>query len=732
MVKYAEFIYGDLFMIILMAVCFILTLLIFGFVYLKGKKAAGNKQQFIIHILSFLVLAAGLEMTVFNINFYASQNFNEVSFKQYTTDSVFDAAVAKITPENNIVTARFNGMAVKNLYFDICESSNENIPVTVYISDEGNENYYGTPERTINAGVKKSEYINIHSYGKVKAVKVIFDLSENEHLLLNDISVNAKRSFDFSLLRILIVFLICVFIELFKPSSPLYKIKINGNNRLKRNCFTAFLYFQCIIFVFLVFINPVFTGIASKNYNSYKWSGSGIDFVPLDMENHNQYDELARAFLNGKAYIDNNDIPDFLKDTNNPYDTSSRLTLSQLYGEDVRWDVSYYDGHYYVYFGIVPLLLMYLPFRIIFNAPFPSSVGILVFAVLFTVGVYLLLSLIVKHRFKNISFGTFFILLFAFVNCCGLIFLVKRPDFYSVPVITGMTFSVYGIYFWLKSLYETKKYRLNFFIGSVFMALVAGCRPQLLLLSFAALPLFCGHFFKDKHILKKDGLKDFSVLLLPYIAVAAGIMYYNFIRFGSPFDFGSSYNLTTNDVTRRGFDIGRTGTGVFTYLFEPPVFTAVFPFLKYAEIETNYCGKTIYENCFGGLFACIPVLWFIILLPKVKNLLKEKKLLGLTLCTLLTGFITVVVDTQAGGLLQRYYSDFGFIFFIASSIIIFAISEKSKNEKAIIKPDNLLFYSTIFSIFYSVALAFSVSDVTIDTQNPVLFTYLSETVQFWI
>ncbi len=719
-------------MIILMAAGFISTLLIFCFIYFKGSKCIGNKKKFILHTLSFVILAFGLELTLFNMNFFVSHGFSEVSLKKYALSDNGKAYITEITPESNDFTAVFDDMTVKNLHFDIKESTYGNIPVTVYLCDEGNNNFYGTPERTLNAEVKKSGYINIHAYGKTNAVKIIFDLSDNEKILLNDISINAPRNFDFSFTRILLVLLICVFIELFKPSSFLYKLEISLNKTLKRNCFTVFLYFQCIVFVFLIFINPTFVGIASKNYNSYKWDKKGIDLVPLDMENHNQYDELARAFLKGKTYIDNNDIPAFLNDMTNPYDTSDRLTLAELNNEDVRWDVSYYNGHYYVYFGIVPLLLMYLPCRIIFNAPFPSAVGILIFAILFTIGVYLLLSLISEQKFKNITFGTFFILLFAFVNCCGLIFLVKRPDFYSVPVITGMTFSVYGIYFWLKSLYKKEKYRLNFFIGSLFMALVAGCRPQLLLLSFTALPLFSGYFLKDKHILKKEGLKDFSVFVLPFVFVGLGIMYYNFIRFGSPFDFGSSYNLTTNDVTKRGFNIGRTGTGIFTYLFETPVFTCVFPFLKYTEIETNYCGKTIYENCFGGLFTCIPVLWFIFILPRVKNILKENKLLWFTLFILTIGFVTVIVDTQAGGLLQRYYSDFGFMFFIVSSVVIFAVAGKENNGKSIMKTDGLLFYSTVFSIFYSVALAFSVSDVTIDTQNPALFTSLAETVQFWM
>ncbi|MBR3788751.1 MAG: cytochrome C oxidase Cbb3, partial [Clostridia bacterium] len=222
------------------------------------------------------------------------------------------------------------------------------------------------------------------------------------------------------------------------------------------------------------------------------------------------------------------------------------------------------------------------------------------------------------------------------------------------------------------------------------------------------------------------------LLLSPYVVVAAGLMYYNFIRFSSPFDFGSNYQLTTNDVTNRGINMGRTGLGFFTYLFQPPVFTAEFPFLEKVTIRTNYVGKTIYENCFGGLITSTPILLFLALLGKAKNTLKEKKLLSYTLLLILFGFILVFFDAQAGGLLQRYVSDFGFIFFGAAVLIIFALYENTKTESEKNLLDKLTFSSSFLSIFYSFALAFSVSDVTIDTMNPGLFTYLSETVQFWL
>ena len=100
------------------------------------------------------------------------------------------------------------------------------------------------------------------------------------------------------------------------------------------------------------------------------------------------------------------------------------------------------------------------------------------------------------------------------------------------------------------------------FLGSLSMALVAGCRPQLLLTS-----LFCVPIFKD-YLKEKELLKKLMVFAIPFALVGLSLMYYNYIRFSSPFDFGANYNLTTNDMTLRGFNIDRVFLGIYYMLFK--------------------------------------------------------------------------------------------------------------------------------------------------------------------
>ncbi len=700
---------------------FILVAIISLSIYKLSKKELGIAKGCFIAFVAILVFSLGTEATLFNISHFSSKGFKE--------ENLYEDIVEYKTADNthtfyNDIQILFMDVntEIENIHIDLSDNCSETATVKIYLTDEANEYFYEAGTRTLYRDVESSQYITVHNAGKSRNIALVF-VGDDGYVKVDDISINAPRGYNFNLTRAMIATLLLILLYIFRPSSPLYTYKLTESPTLRSNFALGFICLQCVIFVIIGTVNPAFLGLTTENGKTY--------FSHLAFEHHNQYDELAQAILEGKTYIDNDDVPQSLLEMENPYDSTARYYKQIESGDTYRWDVAFYDGHYYVYFGIVPLLLMYLPFRVIFKAPFPSAIGIIIFAVIFAFGVFKLLALLCRKYFKNVSVGGYLLTALAFVNCCGAMFLVKRPDFYSVPIITAMAFVTWGIYLWLKGRDLEKKKNLYFLGGSLCCALAVGCRPQSVLMCAVALPIFIGYFFKEKKIKEKSGILNLVVLALPFMVVAAGIMYYNYIRFDSPFDFGSSYNLTTNDVTRRGFELGRTGLGVFTYLFQPPSFDATFPYIRAVNVETNYVGKTIKEACFGGLITVTPVLWSLFLLPKVKNILKEKKLFGFTALLILIGLATVIANTQAGGLLQRYFSDFGYIFFLAAAIIIFALSEKFLSPESNKNFHTILLLATFSSIVYTFALVFSESDVTIDTQNPSLYGYISHMIEFW-
>lgn len=710
----------------MIAICF-LVLIVFSiaslFLYKKSKGADSFTKACAIAFSAILILSVGLECSLFNINFYNTRKNEPTDLTPYLEKYKTAEGYYTFSSGDEIEITELNE-EINNVHFNLNKNTTSPVAIRFQLTDEANQYYFSTPEKTIYPGIEKSEYTNIHTAGKSRQIKIIISDDTDTSVNLDSLEINSKRPFEFSVLRLFILICVLFFLYIFRPESPLYKRRLKDNQLLTSNLKLAVIAIQCALIVFVGTMNPTFLG--------FDINEKGLVFSSLPMDHHNQYDELAQAILEGKTYIDNDDVPQSLIDMENPYDTTARYNNEMLTGDIYKWDVAYFNGHYYVYFGIVPLLLMYLPCRVIFDAPFPSAVGIMIFASIFAVGVFTLLELLAKKKFKKISVGTHLLTAITFVNCCGAMFLVKRPDFYSVPIITAMALIIWGMVCWFKAHEEEKKQKLYYLLGSLFFALSVGCRPQMVLVCAVALPLFFKDFFIEKQIFSKKGVTDLIVLAIPFMVVATGIMYYNYIRFGSVVDFGSSYNLTTNDVTKRGFDMGRTGLGIFTYLFQPPQFTATFPYIETVTINTNYMGKTIYELCFGGLITCLPVLWFIFALTKAKEKLKENNLFAFVITLLVIGVALVIADTQAGGLLQRYFSDFGFIFFLAATIIIFAISDKKDLKKCNRNLQSVLFITTNLSIVYTIALVFSVADVTINTQNPTLYGTFLHVVEFWL
>lgn len=99
---------------------------------------------------------------------------------------------------------------------------------------------------------------------------------------------------------------------------------------------------------------------------------SGLCTIPMGMnpvwngenpEHRNQYEELADAMLEGHLDVHREDDVSALLAMENPYDLGARYEQ----GIEYRWDHSFYKGHYYVYFGVVPVILLFLPYKLIFG-----------------------------------------------------------------------------------------------------------------------------------------------------------------------------------------------------------------------------------------------------------------------------------------------------------------------------------------------------------------------------
>ena len=194
-------------------------------------------------------------------------------------------------------------------------------------------------------------------------------------------------------------------------------------------------------------------------------------------------------------------------------------------------------------------------------------------------------------------------------------------------------------------------------------------------------------------------------------------MYYNYIRFGSPFDFGANYNLTFNDMTKRGFKLDRILDGIFFYLLQPMSISGVFPYINQVSFSTSYVGMLIHEYSYGGLFFINPLTFSSLFVYKFKNYIKNKKLYVSSMLCILFGLIVVILDTQMAGLVDRYFSDFSIYFIFASLIVCLSLANAKESNFIYI----IIFTLTFFAIIFSFLKLFALSYESLSVCSPKLY-----------
>lgn len=726
----------------------------------KFLKTAG-----IIFIISLI-----LEIFVFNFRFFTCVGNEE---REITPNDIILGSGFEYDPDNKWTVEpqgnpkpSFTVTDKKNAYIEIVDINEkvENIYIdnynikrksysdkkTVYkieATDEANKLYFDLPERDVVCDVERSKYIHLNLSGKSEKLKINFKCNDGDIFVFNKLKINAEYPMFFSVIRLIITFAIILGIYIVRPKSDFYKYKFNLKSKRQKTVIGALIAVHIVAFIGIALLNPV--------------------FINTSIEHHKQYHQLTQALLDGHTYLDK-EPSDALKNMENPYDSAYRNKVLKDAGERFLWDRAYFEGKYYVYFGIVPVFVFYMPFYLLTGLDFPTSVGIMITASVLIFAILGLVSQIIKRWFKDVPFLIYILLSFFFIDSCGIIYILKRPDFYSLPIIMGLTFSISGLYFWLSSMkYKKKVLKTNntkkqevdienyekldvpnntpqeevdvfegfigwrLLVGSLCMALVAGCRPQMLVGSFLIIPLFWKIVIKDRMLFSKTSIKHSCYFMLPFVIVAMGLMYYNYIRFGSVFDFGANYNLTTNDMTKRDFVLGRTPLGIFTYLFQPPAYSPRFPFISDVWFYTNYMGCTINEYLFGGVIFNHFLLAINLFVFKFKNSLKLKGLLSFVIMSIAFAVIVVIADTQMAGLLQRYMTDFSWLLFIPAIILILILLERVNDylRKHIY---TLLICGLAFSFYYDFATIFFYGENTIYKTNPTIHYAVAHLVQFWL
>lgn len=209
------------------------------------------------------------------------------------------------------------------------------------------------------------------------------------------------------------------------------------------------------------------------------WNGE----VP---DHRNQYELMAEAILEGHIDLRYGDEKELSK-LDNPYDPEER----EESGVKFHWDHAFYDGHYYMYFGVVPVFLVFLPYRIITGMPLTTYHATQIFVAAAIIGIFTLLYLLSKLFFKKLSYCVYLALSVAF-SVMSVWYSIAVPALYCTAITSAIALEIWSLYFYIRAVWgETSENRqiIFAFIGAALGALAFGCRPPIALANILVLPM---------------------------------------------------------------------------------------------------------------------------------------------------------------------------------------------------------------------------------------------------
>jgi hypothetical protein len=303
------------------------------------------------------------------------------------------------------------------------------------------------------------------------------------------------------------------------------------------------------------------------------------------------------------------------------------------------WDMALYRGHYYLYHGIAPAVLLFLPWRLVTGHDVPENFALALFCTagfLFSTGA---LMRVLTLADAKVSPTVLALLLAALAVCQGAPFLLSRVWVYEVAIGCGYCTLSAALYF----LAGGRAWELA--ASGLMCGLSIACRPHLGLAAVIATAALAVHFTR------KRNPAALLAFLAPLIAIGLAIMAYNYARFGHPLDFGVRYLLGNPGLSRTQLAGRWFLPGLYYFLICPPNLGPVFPWVRIATLYPLHPEGYFVEPTTGCLYLA-PFLVGILFLRRTGG---ARIVLAVALATSVAVLLFVA---GTGFTTQRYEVDF--------------------------------------------------------------------------
>lgn len=417
----------------------------------------------------------------------------------------------------------------------------------------------------------------------------------------------------------------------------------------------------------------------------------------------NYYNFLVNSLKKHKLYIAEDD--EHLLSTDPTLYKTYDISYTNYKNIPSLFDTSYYNEKIYLYFGITPVLLFYLPFNLVTNLYLTDKLLIFILSCfIFLLSLFLVNKLskgfVTSHNIPpNIIILSIF-----FIGICNKVpFILVRSTIYESAITTAvflLLLSLCLFYFYIVTEHKKKKNILIFLIA-LSLCLSVGARPYyVLFIPIFFLSVLWIEYKETKCIY--DMIKATIIFLIPCFIYGTIVALYNYLRFDSIFEFGWTYQLNPLNQYEYVANLKDLITGLTNNIFHLPDMNerTIFSLSKTS-------GHSLGEDDIVGIIWTYPIVFILIFIPIfLKNFYKKSTNYFLFTLILISIIIISIIITSFIGMINRYSLEYLSIIIILSTLIFFFCLNKI-DDKTTRNFLNILFILLfVYSIFINISLLF--------------------------
>jgi hypothetical protein len=425
------------------------------------------------------------------------------------------------------------------------------------------------------------------------------------------------------------------------------------------------------------------------------------------------YNQLTAAFRAGQLHLLEEPKPEMFE-LSRPYEAAKNAPV-RLH------DASLYRGKYYLYFGVVPALTLFVPWRLLGLGELPEALAALAFAVGGLFFWLAVLSRLLRDHLPGASAGLRAVTALVLGIASVVPFILRCSFVYEVAIAGGYFFLAGACFFFLSADDERGMRVSRLALGGLFLGLAAGCRPNLLVAALF-LPLLALPAWRR---MPSGRGKALLAAAVPFALCLFLLGLYNRARFDSWTEFGARYQLQGLRPVS-WFDLRAVPVAFYYHFLAPPDLRLDFPFVFAVNAYPWESPDGFFMSSSTGLLMHAPiVLALLFAVPLLKSAPLEDRdrlrwRLALIACVgFLIPLLTSFVFASAA---MRFEVDFASFLIAPALVLLVAAHRRGGGRSGIVRTAVVLLLA--WSMLTGLALSIQGGSDGLRLFNPPAFAAL--------